>query len=392
MTEKTKVVIIGAGSAGISALRAVQKITDEYIIIDNGPLGTKCARVGCMPSKALISVANDFHRRKKFEKEGILGGESLTAYMPAVLKHVRGLRDHFARAMVEVTESLAKDHLMIGSVQIISADTVRIGSMNIQTENIIIATGASPKVPQKWKEFGQGIITTDDFFELENIPADIAVIGLGAVGLEIGQALSRLGINVTGFSSGSSVAGMGNPEINALAIEILQNEFPIHLEAEPKLYKAGGKIRIEHPDKTVEVDAVIAAIGLCPNLARLGLENAGVRLDERGLPDFDRRTMQIQDLPIFIAGDADGCRPILHEAIDEGFIAGHNSVSDKISAFCRRSSMKMVFCDPQIVSVGLTYKQLGDKKASFVIGREDFSQQARAMLEQKNSGLLHIYA
>ncbi len=392
MTRRTKIVIIGAGSAGISAMRAVQKVTDDYIIIDNGPLGTKCARVGCMPSKALISAANDFYRRKIFSREGIRGGEGLSVDVPAVFRHVRELRDHFAGAMVDVTKSLAKEHLIKGRAKIISANTVHVGSITIEADSIIIASGAAPKVPEKWKEFGERIITTDDLFELEDIPENVAVIGLGAVGLEVGQALSRLGLNVTGFSSGKTVAGIKNPQINEAAIKLITGEFPIYLEAIPQLSDAGEKIRIAHPKTVIEVDKVIVAIGVLPDLAALGLENAGVSLDQRGLPDFNRHTMQVEGLPIFIAGDANGCRPILHEAIDEGFIAGHNAVSGAVSSFCRRSLMKMVFCDPEIVSVGFTYKHFMDKQIPFVTGVEDFSTQARATLEHRNAGLLHIYA
>ena len=93
------VVIIGAGSGGLSARREVAKQTDNYLVVNSGPLGTTCARVGCMPSKVLIQTANDFNRRKKLEEQGIIGGESLGLDHVKVMEHVRSLRDRFVRGV-----------------------------------------------------------------------------------------------------------------------------------------------------------------------------------------------------------------------------------------------------------------------------------------------------
>ena len=103
MQTHVDVAIVGAGSAGLSALRQVRKFTDNYLLIDPGPLGTTCARVGCMPSKALIHIANAYHRRRTFAETGISGAEHLRCNIPAVLRHVRTLRDHFTTGMIEAT-------------------------------------------------------------------------------------------------------------------------------------------------------------------------------------------------------------------------------------------------------------------------------------------------
>ena len=118
MDKNVDVAIIGAGSSGISALRQIKKHTNNFLLLDQAPLGTKCARVGCMPSKALISVAKDFHRRRVFQKQGILGGDNLVIDMPAVLSHVRKLRDRFTNGMEQTTKELAGDKLIIGKAKI----------------------------------------------------------------------------------------------------------------------------------------------------------------------------------------------------------------------------------------------------------------------------------
>ena len=106
------VAIIGAGTSGLSARREVARLTDSYVVIDEGELGTTCARVGCMPSKVLIQVAEDFHRRGHYDAIGITGGDSLAVDTTRVMSHVRSLRDRFVRGVRNDMESWIGDHLI----------------------------------------------------------------------------------------------------------------------------------------------------------------------------------------------------------------------------------------------------------------------------------------
>lgn len=389
---QTDVVIIGAGSGGLSALRQVRQKTDNYVLIDNGPLGTKCARVGCMPSKALIRAANDYHRRHIFAKQGISGAEGIKVDIDQVFEYVRSMRDKFAGGMVKTTRSLAGDKLIEAKAKILSPNLVVAGETQIHTKNIIIATGASPFVPGTWAEFGDKILTSDNFFEQKHIPKKIAVVGLGVIGLELGQALSRLGVEVVGFDMKETLGGISDPEVRQAAIDAIGSEFPFHLGKAAELSKNGEKIRVCYGDHCDCYDAIVAAIGVSPNIKGLGLENLGVELNAKGLPKFNPRTMQIGDLPVYIAGDANGCRPILHEALDEGFIAGKNAMGDMSNCFCRRVPLRIVFSDPEIAAVGFSFEQLKEAGREIVIGRADFADQARAMLENNAKGMLNVYA
>lgn len=389
--KKVKVAIIGAGSAGLSALRQVKEQTDSYLIIDQTPLGTKCARTGCMPSKALIIAAADYHRRKVLMQEGILGSEALSPDIPAVLRHVRTLRDSFAGQMESATRKLAKDHFLAGKARFTAPNCIQVDQSHIRAERIIIATGSSPVVPAAWQAFGDRVLTSDTLFEQPDLPRRIGVIGLGPIGLEIGQALSRLGLEVVGFDRNTAIGGLTDPAVNGQAIQLLTEDFPLFLDA-PATIAENGALHIKHPEKTVTVDTVIAAMGVIPNLKDLGLDKMNVELDERGLPRFNPQTLQIADLPVFLAGDANRTRAILHEALDEGVIAGLNSAASDIQTYCRRTPLLLVFTDPQIASVGQNYRQLEQDNRPFVIGAADFKEQSRAMLELRNHGLLHLYA
>ena len=389
MKRHVKVAIIGAGSAGISALRQVKKTTEDYVLIDKGPLGTTCARVGCMPSKALIQVARDFHRRRLFAQSGITGPEHLACDIPAVLRHVRCLRDRFTSGMVQAIRSQAGDRLLVGRAKILDVHHIQVDDLIIQADHIIIAVGAKPDVPKAWRRFADRILTNENLFEQETLPPRMAVIGLGPEGLELGQALNRLGVEVTGFTSGETLGGLSDPEVNAVVRKAIASEFPIHLGSPAEVEPDGDTLVVRSGRTTVTVDRLLLAIGSTPDLDDLGLENLGVSLDERGLPAYDARTAQVGDLPVYIAGDVTGCRPVLHEALDEGHIAGLNVLANVAEAYCRRPALRIVFCEPQLVMAGRSFAQL--QNTEITIGSISFEDESRAVIEGTNEGLLRLY-
>ena len=170
MTREVDVAILGAGSAGLFALSQVKRETDNYVLINGGELGTTCARVGCMPSKVLIQVAEDYHRKSIFERHGIDGAEELSIDVPASMEHVQDLRDMFVDRTLGVTEDLDEDHLIDGYAKFIDNDTVEVNGEQIKAKSIIIATGSTPIVPAVWQDFADDVITTDEFFELGDRP------------------------------------------------------------------------------------------------------------------------------------------------------------------------------------------------------------------------------
>ena len=195
--RKVDVAIIGSGSAGLYALGKVRPSGKSFVLINGGELGTTCARVGCMPSKAVIQVAEDFHRRNVFNRYGIEGHEDMNLTIPEAMEYVRDLRDIFVeRVLSNSTDKLPEENFIEGYARFIDTDLLEIDNGElIRAENIIIATGSRPLIPRTWESFRDRIITTDEFFELEDLPKSIAVVGLGVIGLEIGQSLRRLCID-----------------------------------------------------------------------------------------------------------------------------------------------------------------------------------------------------
>ena len=403
MTRKVDVCILGAGSAGLYATGQVGRKTRDFLIVDPGPLGTTCARVGCMPSKVLIQAADDiWHARHAFAKEGIIGAEALRVDIPAVLAHVRKMRDGFASGPAGKAEQLEKHgRLMRGAARFIGPDAVEVNGERIEAKAFIIATGSRPIVPAAWQEkFGDRLLTTDTLFEQEDLPATMAVIGMGVIGLEMGQALSRLGIDIVGVDMADTVGGLTDDGVRYPAAAIFRSEFPVWLGAPAALEEGPeGRILVRAGENEKVVDKVLVAMGREPNLDGLDLAAAGIVLNECGVPTFDPATQRIDDTHFFIAGDANGRRPILHEAADDGRIAGYNAAAlargEELRRFRRKVPLAIVFSDPNIAMVGETFARLDatlGEDEGFVVGERDFSTQARARVMQANRGVLHIYA
>lgn len=388
MKRHAKIVIIGLGSAGLSALEEVEKITDDFILIQNGPYGTSCARSACMPTKTLIEVANAYHWRKVMAGRGVSGTEMLAIDTPAALRYVRKLRDEFTQGIIEET-NLYREKIIQGQAVFLEPDVLQVGDERIKAERIIIATGSRPTCPEAWKEFSDFILTTEDIVELEELPRRMAVIGLGPSGIEYAQALCRLGIEVTGFSTSSVVARISDPEVNAAAIKTLRQEFTLVMNQPVEMKRSDRALHLRAGTSERLVDKVLLTIGRQPNIDGLGLEKIGIRTNEFGVPDFCRQTMQVGNFPIFIAGDANDDTLILHEAVDEGHIAGFNAVRVKAHCFQRRVPLTITFTDPNIAAVGKRYAEVKDNE--IVIGAYDFSTQARARMSDTNKGLLRIY-
>jgi dihydrolipoamide dehydrogenase len=390
MQKKVEVAIIGAGSAGLYALSQVKKETSDFLLINDGPYGTTCARVGCMPSKSLIRIAEYYHEREYFEKSGIQNSEKLSINIPDVLKRVRKHRDILVEGNIKNITRLG-DKVLSGKAEFIDANTLKVGDDVIKAKKIIIATGSTPILDPEWASFKEDILTTDELFEQEDIPSTLGVIGLGVIGLELGQALSRLGIKVTAVHSKEFIGGLTDPDVNENMVELCKNEFDnLWLGGSRAcLGKSNNKIKISHEGKEVLVDKVLASIGRKPNLKSLKLENLGIKLDKRGVPNFDPQTMQIEDLPIYIAGDVNAEKALLHEAADEGRIAGYNVVKDQ-KKFKRKVPLSIVFTDPNIAMIGKNYHEIKDDEGVLSCSY-DYKQQGRAFLMNKNAGLLKLY-
>jgi dihydrolipoamide dehydrogenase len=216
------------------------------------------------------------------------------------------------------------------------------------------------------------------------------------IGLELGQALSRLGVQVYVFGVGGLVGPFSDPEVREYAAATFGREFFLDADASvERMMRTAQGVLIRRQDRDgqvreVVVDYVIAATGRSPSVRGIGLENTGLTLDARGVPLFDRRTLQCGTSGIFIAGDANHDVPLLHEAADEGRIAGENAARyPDVRPGLRRTPLAVVFSDPQLAVVGQRFAELDP--ARVVVGGVSFEDQGRSRVMLRNQGLLRVY-
>jgi len=391
--RQVDIIIIGSGSAGLNAMAEARRAGRSFVLINGGEPGTTCARIGCMPSKVMIQIAEEYYRRTHFGQFGIDGHDGLSIDLSEAMKHVQELRDGFVHGVVSrSTAKLSDDVFIQDYARLIEPTLVEAAGQRFRAKAVIVATGSTPVVPAAWRAFGERVITTDEVFELTDLPASMAIIGMGTIGLELGQSLARMGIKITGFDQDARVAGIADPEVNRTALELMREEFSIHLGATAMLTEAGDKLRVTAGEHEVLVDTVLSSIGRVPAVEGLGLEVLGLPLDARGVPPFDPKTMQVGDLPVFLAGDVTGERQVLHESTDEGKIAGYNAAHIDAAPFRfnRKTPFYVNFCDPNIIAVGQRFDQIDPERSA--IGEVSFSTVGRARAMGEARGVLRVYA
>lgn len=400
------VVVIGGGTAGMGAFRNARRFTDNVYLIEANVFGTTCARVGCMPSKLLIAAAEARHHALHTEPFGVhLDQSSVRVDGREVMQRVKSERDRFVSFVLEDVEEWPAERKIMGKARFIDANTVQIDDhTQIRAKRIVIATGSRPIVLDEWREkLGDKVIINDDVFEWDTLPESVAVFGAGVIGLELGQALHRLGVKVEIFSRGGLLGGISDPAVLQEAKAVFQEELNMHLDAETEVSRnEAGKVVVKWKENGQSgefvADYLLAAIGRRPNVDDLGLENLNIDLDQRGVPVANRHTMQTSIDHIFIAGDASNQITLLHEASDQAKIAGENAGRfPEISQGLRRSLIGVVFSDPQIAVIGAHFATLqrehgADFEQKVLIGQVSFKNQGRSRVMLVNKGLLRVYA
>lgn len=392
------VAVIGAGTAGLAAYRAAVAVGKRTVIIEGGPYGTTCARVGCMPSKLLIAAAEAAHAPARWPEFGLRLEGSVTVDGPAVMARVKRERDRFVGFVLNGVATIPEEDKIRGYARFVDDHTLQVDAhTRIRFARAVIATGSSPGVPPMFRGLGERAIVNDDIFAWDDLPESVAVFGPGVIGLEIGQALHRLGVKVLMFGKDHLVGPFTDPEVRAYATRAFREEFYLDADAAVHaLEPVEGGVAIRYDDRTGEtrrevVEYVVVATGRTPNVRNLGLENTSLALDARGVPLFDRHTMQCGTSHVFIAGDADNDLPLLHEAADEGRIAGANAAGyPDVRPGLRRAPLSIVFSDPQLAVTGTRHAELAP--GGFVTGRVSFEDQGRSRVMLRNKGLLHVYA
>lgn len=393
-----EVAVIGAGTAGMTAFRSARERSGDVWMIDPGPLGTTCARVGCMPSKLLIAAADAAHHVVCAGEFGIEAGVPRIDGS-AVMKRVREERDRFVGFVLEALERWPEERILRQAARFVAPMTLQLDDgSQLRAQRIVIATGSRPFIPDGWREaLGDRLISNDEVFDWADLPRSVAVVGAGVIGLELGQALSRLGVRVRVFDRGGRPGGLSDPAVIEEAGRLLSARMPLALRTPVEgvaRSRDGVKVRFSENGQAreEEFDLLLCAVGRVPNLESLDLAQSGLPLDARGHLEAAADTGQVADSAVFVAGDAASRRMLLHEAADDGRIAGDNAGRfPDVRAHPRRTGLAVVFSDPQIAIAGQSHAELKAAGIDFAHGALNFDDQGRARVVGRNAGLIHVY-
>ncbi|MGB7481105.1 MAG: dihydrolipoyl dehydrogenase, partial [Burkholderiaceae bacterium] len=316
----------------------------------------------------------------------------------AVMARVQAERDRFVGFVLDQVDRMPAADRLRGHARFLDRQRLQVdGDTVVDAGRIVIATGSRAQIPAVLQAAGPLALTSDQVFDWRDLPSSVAVVGVGAIGLELGQALHRLGVRVALFGR-SRIAQLTDPVVQEYAGRCLGAELDLRLHAEILEARRDGDevvLTWRGADGVVRNErygAVLAATGRVPNVDGLGLERTGLELDRRGVPHFDPHTMRCGDSTIFIAGDASDERPLLHEAADQGRIAGDNAGGYPRSLpGVRHEALAIVFSDPQIAQVGRSWHSLRQDGSRFAVGQVSFENQGRSRVMLQNRGVLRVY-
>ncbi|MBX3228265.1 MAG: dihydrolipoyl dehydrogenase [Labilithrix sp.] len=400
-TKTVDVAILGAGTAGMAAYRAVRREGRTALLIEAGAYGTTCARVGCMPSKLLIAAADAAHRARHAAPFGVRTTVAVDG--KEVMARVRGERDRFVGFVLESIESFPAEDRLLGQARLVGPHTLELtgahGVVRVNAKAIVVATGSSPWLPPVFDAVKDRIVVNDHVFDWTDLPPSAVVFGAGVIGLELGQALTRLGVKVKVLGRSGTIGPLKDPVVKEAAAKALHAELDADFDAEVRSIAPLGEgtgVAVTFVDKdgnerTDTFSVALVAAGRRPNVVGLGLEHAGVAVDVK----VDRRTLRWGSSNVFRAGDVNDDMPLLHEAADEGAIAGTNAA--RLAAGLaplpghRRTPLGIVFSDPNIAVVGGGYPA-AEAQGAFVAGAIDFGDQGRSRVMRENHGAARLYA
>jgi len=361
MKDEYDLVIIGNGAAAFSAAIRASEITSNQIsiaMVGYGKIGGTCVNVGCVPSKYLIEAAEELHTQRYPVYPGIV--RSLQAF--DFLKLMDSLRDvvkgERKSKYVDVIKSYSNIDLIEGVASFVNGNKISVNSeYRLSGYNFIIATGSRNSIPSIPGLKEAGYLTSDTVWNINELPNRLAIIGGGAVGLELGQAFGRLGSEVTIIEAMPSLLLLQTePEIAQTMAKHLESE-GINLKLGMTVKSVTGGINgktIEMQDrKKLEVDEILVATGRSPNVSGLNLEGAGVNYTKKGI-QVDR-TLKTSNPRIYAAGDVVDQKLMLETlAAREGTLAAENIYEHAMKVVDINSVPWAIFTSPQLASVGYT--------------------------------------
>lgn len=403
--EKFNLIVIGAGSGGLVAALIAAAVKARVALIERDKMGGDCLNTGCVPSKALIRTAKFLHDMKNHEKFGVKVAHyeyDFQDVMTRVHKIVKTIEPHDS---VERFSGLGVECFQ-GDAKIIDKHTVEVGGKTLKTRAIIIATGAEPLIPDIEGLQDVNYLTSENLWELQELPQKLIVLGGGAIGCEMAQAFARLGSEVTQIELVDRILPRSDIDISAFmadhfkseGIRVLTGTKPIKIERQSE----GGKLICETSDnKTLHLnfDQILVAVGRKARSDQFDLKRLGITLNPNQTIQTDR-FLRVNGDNIYACGDIIGPYQFTHAASHQAWYATVNALFSMFrwvpkirhSIFSADYSVlpRVTFTSPEVAEVGLSEKDAKEKNIPYEVIQYGIDDLDRAIAESSNYGLVKV--
>jgi pyruvate/2-oxoglutarate dehydrogenase complex dihydrolipoamide dehydrogenase (E3) component len=384
-------IIIGAGSAGLSAATFATQLGARVALIDRDRPGGDCLESGCVPSKTVIKVAKVAWEMRHADRYG-LTPVSPEVDLGLVSAHVRATIErvyHFERPEALHATGIA---FYAGGARFAGPDTIGVGNQRLSGGRFLVCTGAHAVRPRLPGLEDIAYLTYEDVFRLDRLPPRLVVLGTGPVGVELAQAFGRLGSHVTIVGRSGHLLRQADETIQTLLERILVSEgIDLRLEAAAERVEPsdGGGVRVTTAREVVVGDALLVALGRSPNVDGLDLERAGVAFTTRGIA-VDAKLRTSNPL-VFACGDVVGGPQFSHYAAWQAYIAVRNALLPGSSHGVRSDVPWAVFTDPEVAVVGLTEKEARLRYGAGVqVAQIDLDHVDRAQTDNTVQGVIKV--
>lgn len=393
--------IIGAGTAGIEAYKSAVKNGQDCVIVDSGPLGTTAQRSGELPVSLLMDAGLSLHAIENLDECGISFATKVKPDTSNVMVSLRAVRARATSEVLSFMYRIPESKRIRGKAKFTDSHTVIVdGCIEITFKTAVIATGSSPLVTYEQSRL-KNILTTNEFFELEKLPKSVAVFGSSKIGLELGQALSYLGVDVAVFGQ-RKLWSLTDDTILTVAHQMLSSRFNLYvdtfitsMEDEEDEGYAIYYIDDRGYENYLHMQSVVAATDRIPNIAGMNLQNIGVKLDRTGCISVDPGTLQTSVANIFAAGDVCHSDHLSSVARSEGFDAGANAATfPDLNKRRTQIRVDIVFTDPVLAIAGKTLNEMRDyarETGDTFITTEVRLSQGHFRGLREDGGMLSIY-
>ena len=394
--------IIGSGPGGyVAAIRASQLGLKTALIEKSSTLGGTCLNVGCIPSKALLDSSEHFFQAQNHFKTHGIEFEDIKLNLEQMMKRkskvVKKLTQGISHLMKKNKVSVYQGFGRLKNPHTVQVIQQKDGSiLDISTQNILLATGSMPKELPHIKFNQKYILSSTEVLSLNKVPKKMAVIGAGAIGLELGSVWNRLGSEVTILEYSSKIAGSMDEELSEKLLKILKKQgINFILESHVKaIYPPQNLVNYEEiktkTSQSIEADIILMATGRLPYSQGLGLEHLGIETDSQGFVRINQ-SFQTKYPHIYAIGDLVPGPMLAHKAEEEGvavaeiIATGHGHVN-------KNTLPSVIYTEPELASVGKTEEQLKQEKIPYKKGTFPFLANGRAQAMGATEGMTKILA